>query len=471
VTIESPRERSFFGNVNIVMLTYAADGLLALATGALVARALGPDGRGAYALFVISAAFGQLLLGLGVGNAAIYYLNKREMQLRDVLGAMHVVVLASAAITAGVVALLAPVDANFVTIGGHEFGFTGESIFGAGISPWLLVVAVPVLTYMSFLKLLLQAMSRFVDLGIATIAQQSALLTLVAVAFAAGDPTATDVVWFLIAASGATAIFVLLRVGLTHVDPGWLVRPRLGVIRRLAGWGVKGEIGNVLQLANYRLDQYILRDFVGLTAVGIYAVGTSMTEAVFILANAVALVLLPRLTSATPEEAGRLTPIATRNTMLIASGGAIALAVAAPLLIPAVFGGDFRDSVEPLWLLLPGTVALAGSKVLTSYIFSQGRPLVNTGITAVSLVVTIVADLALIPRFGVNGAAVASSLAYTAHLAAALFAYSRISGKPWLPVILPRRDDVDLYVDAARGFVSRRRGSAVEAGSETGARP
>jgi O-antigen/teichoic acid export membrane protein len=453
------------------MVTYAADGFLALATGALVARALGTEGRGAYALFVVSAAFGQLLLGMGIGNAAIYYLNKREIALRDVLGAVHVVVVAAVAITAIAVALITPIDASLGSIRGHELHFTGEDIFGAGISPWLLVLAVPVLLYMSLLKLLLQALSRFVDLGVATIGQQSALLVLVAIAFAAGDPDATDIVLFLMAASGATAIYALVRIGLAHVDLRWLLRPRLDVVGMLARWGVQGEAGNVLQLLNYRLDQYIVRDFVGLTAVGVYAVGTSMTEAVFVMANAVALVLMPRLTSAEPEEAATLAPVASRNTMLIATGGALLLAAIAPVLIPAVFGQDFRDSVEPLWLLLPGTVALAGSKVLTSYIFSQGRPLVNTGITLVSLVVTLIADLALIPRFGVNGAATASSLAYVAHLVAALFAYHRISGRPALTAVVPSPADASLYIDAARGFLSRRGGTPVEAGGGTSARP
>jgi O-antigen/teichoic acid export membrane protein len=186
----------------------------------------------------------------------------------------------------------------------------------------------------------------------------------------------------------------------------------------------------------------------------------------------VALVLLPRLTSADSAEAARLAPVASRNTMLVAAAGSLALAAVAPVLIPAVFGDAFEDSVEALWLLLPGTVALAGSKVLTSYIFSQGRPLVNTGITAVSLVVTIVADLALIPRYGVNGAATASSIAYFAHFAAALFAYSRISGNRPFDAVAPRREDAALYLDAARNVLSRRPGAArVEAGSGTGARP
>ena len=96
--------------------------------------------------------------------------------------------------------------------------------------------------------------------------------------------------------------------------------------------------------------------------------------------------------------------------------GALALAIVAPVLVPLAFGDAYEDSVQALWLLLPGTVALAGSKVLTSYIFSRGRPILNTGITAVSLVVTVAADLILIPLFDVNGAAIASSLAYVVAL-------------------------------------------------------
>jgi O-antigen/teichoic acid export membrane protein len=437
---------SFVGSVNVVIATYAADGLLALATGALVARELGTDGRGAYGLFVLSAAFGQLLLGLGVGNAAIYYLNKRELALRDVVAAAHVVAAWSLAPTAAAVIVARPV--------------WGGDVFGAGIEPWLLAAAVPVLLYMNLLRLVLQALGRFGDLGVATVGQQALLLALVAGAMAAGDPTATQIVVFLLLASVLAAAYALARIGAREVDVARILRPDWPAFRKLAGFGVQGEAGNVLQAMNYRLDQYIVRGFAGLGAVGIYAVGVSLTEGVFVLANAVALVLMPRLTAASAEDAAWMTPVATRNTLLIAAGGAAALAAAAPIAVPAIFGEAFRDSVEPLWLLLPGTVALAGSKVLTSYIFSQGRPLLNTGITAVSLVATLVLNLALIPRFEVNGAAAASSIAYGVHFLAALYAYSRLSRRPALEAVVPQVSDARLYADALRSFAGRAAGRA-----------
>ena len=452
--LESPQARgSFLGHVNIVLVTYAVDGALALATGAIIARAIGPDGRGAYGLFVVSAAFGQLILGFGIGNAAIYYLNKREINLRAALGAMHFVALVSVPVTALVVGVLAPVDIEW-TVFGETLRLSGETIFGP-VSPWLLVLAVPALLYMNLLRLTLQALSRFVDLGVATIGQQAILLTLVSVSFAAGDTTPEQVVIFLIAASLAAAVYALIRIGLANVDVHSILPPRMEVLRPLVLFGVQGEAGNVLQLMNYRLDQYIIRGFVGLAGVGVYAVSASMTEGIFILANAVALVLLPRMSSASAEDAAWMAPVATRNTLLIAAAAAVVLAAVAPILLPLMFGDRFDDSVEPLWLLLPGTIALAGAKVLTSYIFSQGKPLLNTIITCASLVVTLVAGFVLIPAYGVNGAATASSLAYVVHLGAALYAYRRLSGQPALDALLPRASDWALYTDAIRGLMRR----------------
>jgi O-antigen/teichoic acid export membrane protein len=434
---------SFLGHVNAVFATYALDGLLALATGVLIARGLGTEGRGAYAIFVLSVAFGQLVLGLGAGNAAIYYLNRRELRLPDVVSAMHVLVIAALVVCAIVAAAVVP--------------FAGNDLLGDGVPAWLFVLAVPAMLWMNLLRLVLQALSRFIDLGVATVGQQAVLLALVAALVAGGDATPARVVGCLVAASAASGLYALLRIGVGNVDLAQVVRPRIATLRTLAGFGVQGEAGNILQLLNYRLDQYIVSAFVGLAGVGIYAVSASMTEAVFMLANAVALVLMPRLTSADEADVLWMTPLATRNTMLIAAGGSAVLAALAPLLLPAIFGADYDGSVRALWLLLPGAVALTGSKVLTSYIFSRGRPLVNTGITIASLAVTLVADLTLVPLWGVNGAAVASSLAYGAHFAAALYAYRRMSGQPALGAVIPRLSDAALYADALREVASRLR--------------
>lgn len=436
-----PPERSFVGNVNVVLMTYALDGALAFAAGVMVARLLGPGGRGAYGLFVVSAALAQTVLGLGLGNAAVYFINKRQMRPHDVVGATHVVVIAAAALVTLALAVVVPV--------------AGRDVLGAGVSPWLLAAAVPVLIYATILRVVLQAESRFIEMGAATLVQPLSLLALVGVAAALGSPRTSLIVGIWIASNAASALFSAWRLGAGVLALGAMARPPFGSVRRLATFGVQGETGNVLQLLNYRLDQYLVRAFVSIAGVGIYAVGVSMTEAVWLIANAVAIVLLPRLAGADEDDVRRMTPLAARTTLVVVAAGAGALALVAPVIVPAFFGHAYDESVHALWFLLPGTVALSGSKVITSYIFSQGRPLVNTGITLVSLAVTLVALLLLVPPYGVHGAAAASSLAYIAHFGAALVAYRRISGENPLTAVVPQRADFRLYGDAARDVLAR----------------
>jgi O-antigen/teichoic acid export membrane protein len=253
----------------------------------------------------------------------------------------------------------------------------------------------------------------------------------------------------------AVASFLASVVGVAllrgpYLSVSELLRIDIRSLREQASFGMRGQAGNLMQLLNYRLDQYLVLALVNAAGVGIYLVGVQLSQSIWYLANAVAAVLIPRLASSSDEEAGRLTPMLCRNTLLVSALGAVAVGVMAPWLVPAVFGSDFSESVVPLLWLLPGTVALSGSKILASYIFSQGRPGLNSLITVGSLAVTVVADLALIPPFGVEGAAVASTLAYAVHLALSLLAYRALSGNPISDALLVRGEDFQRYANLAR---------------------
>ena len=86
-----------------------------------------------------------------------------------------------------------------------------------------------------------------------------------------------------------------------------------------------------------------------------------------------------------------------------------------------VFGSDFSDVPDAMALLMPGIVALSGTKVLSSYIFSQGQVVLNSVAALVALAVTLALDAVLIPQFGVDGAAAAASVAYAASLLVTLY--------------------------------------------------
>ena len=429
------RQLGFLGHVNVVFLTYVGSAALTFGMSVLLARALGPDGRGIYALFLLSASLAQAALSLGLGVSAVYFLGKGTASpARVVADAQHVTL--AATVVSGVLVLIA-----WPTIGGR--------LLDEGAPYWVFAFAVPLFLNYNVLTAVLQGQSRFLAMNAVVLAQPLVLLALLAAAMGMGDVGTRGALLFWCAATGGATLRALALLG-PALRPRALFTIDLASLREQVRFGMKGQIGNLVQLLNYRLDQYIVLLFVSAAGVGIYAVSVTMSQSIWFLANAVAVVLLPRLTAADPSEAARVTPLVCRNTLLVSALAALGLGAVSFWLVPGLFGEEFDSAVRPLLWLLPGTVALAGSKVLTSYIFSQGQPLTNSMITLAALGVTLVADLALIPPFEVMGAAIASSLAYGVHFILSLYAYRRLSGGSGWDAVVVRADDLRRLLDAAR---------------------
>lgn len=410
--------------------------MLAFGVAVLLARALGPEGRGVYALFLLSASIAQGVLGLGLGVSAVYYLGKGAYPLSRVVANAQQVTVASAVVSGLLVLLAWPV--------------VGEALLEHGAPYWVFALAVPLFLDYNALTAVLQGVSRFLAMNAVVLAQPLVLLALLAIGALVGDVDTRAALLFWCGATFVASLLALALLGRNALRPRDLLRIDWPSLRAQAHFGMQGQVGNLIQLLNYRLDQYVVLWFVGTAGVGIYAVSVTVSQSIWFFANAVAAVLLPRLTAADEADAARTTPLVCRNTLLVSALGAGGLAIVSPWLIEALFGGEFSGAVVPLLWLLPGTVALAGSKVLASYVFSQGRPLTNSLVTAVALVVTLAADFALIPLLEVTGAAIASSLAYGVHFALALWAYRVLSGGSMWEAVVVRGEDLRRYLDVAR---------------------
>jgi Na+-driven multidrug efflux pump len=102
-----------------------------------------------------------------------------------------------------------------------------------------------------------------------------------------------------------------------------------------------------------------------------------------------------------------------------------------------------------LRLILPGIVAYSVVAVLSRYIVGRGRPGTGTLILVAGLAVNIVANLILVPRFGINGAAASSSISYGLTAIVTLVVFQRLSGRSIVETLLIRPSDLR----AARGLL------------------
>ena len=116
-----------------------------------------------------------------------------------------------------------------------------------------------------------------------------------------------------------------------------------------------------------------------------------------------------------------------------------------PLIL--LYGKRFIPAIGPLLALLPGIVILSVGKVLASDLSGRGKPQYGAVGAVASLVVTVILDFLLIPRMGITGAGVASSLSYAVNTLVLLFYYVRLSGNSASSVLLIRQQDLIVYRD------------------------
>jgi O-antigen/teichoic acid export membrane protein len=200
-----------------------------------------------------------------------------------------------------------------------------------------------------------------------------------------------------------------------------------------------------MQFMNYRLDALIVNGLLGLVSVGYYSIATAMAETLWYGANALALVMFPHVSSLERNEADRITPVVCRNAVFMTLIGAVLMFAISRQLIQVVFGSSMVPALHPLWLLLPGIVTQTAVKVIASYLSGIGKPIYSTYIAAGSLILTIALDLMLIPRYGINGAAIASSIVYTCSAAAAVWIFRFESGAGLLEILIVRPSDFVRY--------------------------
>ncbi|MEX0801421.1 MAG: flippase [Dehalococcoidia bacterium] len=441
--------RGFLFNVNLVFLSQIAIYGFAFGLRIVLARGLGDDGLGAYSLFFLAVIVASGVANLGIGLGNIYFLSKGTHSLPALLATTLTVLVVTSAMAGAFVG---------------AWGLIGDpELFVSGRAFWLYAGAVPATVAYVLLTSFLHGSSRFVALSVVAVSQGcSGLLMAGGLALAGELDVFTALVAWIVSFALAD-VLALVLIGLRNIDVPAVLRPSWPVLRDQVRYGAQGQIANMATLFNYRLDQFLVAAFVSRAAVGHYTVAVGLGESVWWISSAVAMVLLPRLTGMDADRARRLTPLICRNTVLVSIAAAALLMAASPFLIRILFGSDFTAATLPLILLMPGVIAASATRVLGSYLFSQGRVIYNTYATFIALGVTLGLDFLLIPPLEVEGAAIASSVAYVAALVATLYWYRLVSGGGAWGALVFRPDDRRFYLDA----LSRLRGRLLPAEKET----
>ena len=159
-----------------------------------------------------------------------------------------------------------------------------------------------------------------------------------------------------------------------------------------------------------------------------------------IIPTSISQAYLPRLSN-NPKERLKQTPQIFRFTLITCFFSMIGLLFFGCPAVLVLVGWEYLGSIPPLVAMLPGLAIFGAARVLGMHLWVLKKPqygMINNWIT---LFATTGLCLALIPFFGILGAAIANSLGLCPLTGLTIWAYIWESGVPLID-LMPRKEDL-----------------------------
>ncbi len=422
----------FIQGTTITFVSGVLNLLVGVGTSVILARVLGPEGRGIYALAALLPSLIVTFSNLGIGSATVYYVARSEFRRQEILGNNFLLSLGIGVlgVLAGVIVVL----------------FFKQRIFPGVDSSYLLLALalVPAQVFFSYVRYVLLGAQRIKEFNYIQVAQSILFLVLLAIALlglragVTGAILAVLLTWVFI----DVLVFRLAKAVAGGID----YKPNSSYIKRAITYGVQAHLSNILGFLNYRVDMFLVNGFLGPAAVGMYAVGVGLVEKLWMISQAASTVLFPRVAAETEEQKRKeFTPLVARTVLWTSVFGALVLAFLSRWIILLLYSEAFLPAVSALQALLAGIVMLSAGRVLSNDISGRGFPGLNIYIGIAAVATNIALNFLWIPYYGIVGAAWASTVSYSVSFLLALFFYCRLSGNNWSKVVIPQRGDWALY--------------------------
>lgn len=377
---------TLISNVSIVILNSVS--------GILIARLLGPEGRGEFVAAIAWAAIISVVVQIALPQALTYCTALNPQTAGDIF------------MTAGAIWLLQSVIA---VVAGNIAVTFALSQSQALETTQLYLLSVPFTVLSTYLTTIAQGLKRF------------SLMSLLRLGGTASYILCALVGTLLVIQSAIILIAILLAFQITatlaSIGLFWkLIRPA-GVVRRstagkLIRYGFKSYWGSLAWMANSRLDQLIMSVVVALDQLGQYSIAVAYSGLLFPISGAFATLLFPSVSAGNTQDGRHKIWRTLGMNTVVTFWGSVVLGFASPILIPLLFGPEFVDAIPVAVILLVGTLFLGNIYVLSDGLRGLGLPFQASLGGVVGTVIMVIGLLFFLPPFGIMGAATVSVLSY-----------------------------------------------------------
>ena len=414
----------------------------ALLGQSLLAHALLPEGRGAYAVCVLVGSLASVVMTPGADRGSQYFVMAGQASVSQGISvALTICVLGSMA----AVALLIPLIHS-------EFAFFQKA---STRSFYLALALSPFICLSSVVRLQLAGFRRFVRLAMLSSAQ-AAMNVLMIVALVWWLDLGVNGAVISLVAGHAFVIFVGLADLRRHCRLTLEV-PSPSVFKRILGYGLREHVAKVTHAIDARIGSLLLGLVAGRSDIGLFAAGSALMSRMVVIPDAVSISLLPRVARGDNGRA-ELTAFCARVCWwLTAAIFAVWVVVSTPV-TRILLSEAFLPVVPLTWIMGLGFVVYSGTDVFMAFFRGINRPGVCSWAMWLGLCANVVSFFPLYAALGLEGMAWAMTLGLICRSVYLVWMFRRTSGVVLSAALLPRRGDISYMRDAGRSIVGRMRG-------------
>lgn len=362
----------------------------------ILARLLGAEGKGKVtALFVVPNILISIA-DMGVRQAAAYTIGQKKYSVQEVFSSSLLLWLFTSvfSVTLLILYYILPISSNF-----HWALIT------------IAILTVPVKILDTYYYGIHQGLQQIEAMNIRHI-----------IAFVVRLVSVLIFVWILDTHIFGAAVATLISMIAVGIYSYFLLRKRIkfryiyikGLPEYLFRKGILFAIALFVLNINYRVDILILEQLVSASEVGQYSVGVGLAELIWQLPNAIGTVLFASsANSKSDSEASKRAARLLRVSLLFLIIGGSIFALTSQWIVPLIYGTEFQPASYVINLLLPGIMLVVIVQVLHAALSGRGYPLVGVKVFIIAILINIGLNFYLIPMYGINGAAFASTISYT----------------------------------------------------------
>jgi O-antigen/teichoic acid export membrane protein len=411
--------------------------------GIITARTLGPENRGIFSLVSTFPASLTTLAKFGQAQATIYFIRREKEDIARVASTAVLFGLGTGALLVMGVLLLREQILSTVL---------------RGVPLWALVAVcplIPILLMESYLYGVLQATDRFRIYNARLLGESVIALVLMAtvlIGLGLGLPGALGV------SVGLNTVMLLWVFWTIQRDTPLRFSLDRPLLRRMLRYGMKSHMQIIASHFNFKAGVYLCSYYLTPADVAFYAIGAKFAEQMMSIPQSLGLAMFPRLAGMPQDRVHAMTAAACRQTLAIAVLAAIVLTVAGRFAIVTAYGQEYEPAAVPLVWISWGIVMMSMYVLLSRDFTARDRQVINVIAAYIALGGNIALGALLIPRMGIQGAAIGTTCSYSV---AALLLYGfflRESGLRWYEPLILNADDIGRWRRLASEVGRRRSG-------------